>query len=139
MHNRLRMITASFLTKHLLIDYRRGERYFEQRLADADLAANNGGWQWSASLGTDAAPYFRIFNPTLQGKTFDPDGAFVRAMIPALKDVPDKYVHEPWTMPPLIAAAAQLELGRAYPAPIVDHALARQRALDVFGAALKRR
>ena len=88
MHNRLRMIVASFLTKHLLIDYREGERYFEQHLADSDLAANNGGWQWSASIGTDAAPYFRVFNPTLQGKTYDPDGTFVRAMLPALAKVP---------------------------------------------------
>jgi deoxyribodipyrimidine photo-lyase len=139
MHNRLRMIVASFLTKHLLLDYRAGERYFEQHLADADLAANNGGWQWSASVGTDAAPYFRVFNPTLQGRTFDPNGAFVRSMIPALAGVPDKYVHEPWAMPPLVARAAAIELGREYPVPIVDHAPARQRALDVYGATLKRR
>jgi deoxyribodipyrimidine photo-lyase len=139
MHNRLRMIVASFLTKHLLIDYRAGERYFEQHLADADLAANNGGWQWSASIGTDAAPYFRIFNPTLQGRTFDPDGAFVRAMLPALRNVPDKYVHEPAAMPPLIASAAGFVLGRDYPAPIVDHAAARVRAIEVYGTALKRR
>lgn len=139
MHNRLRMIVASFLTKHLLIDYHEGERYFEQHLADADLASNNGGWQWSASVGTDAAPYFRVFNPTLQGKTFDPDGTFVRAMIPVLGGVPEKYVHEPWAMPPPVARAAGMELGRDYPLPIVDHAEARQRALDHYGAALKRR
>ena len=139
MHNRLRMIVASFLTKHLLTDYHEGERYFEQHLADADLAANNGGWQWSASTGTDAAPYFRVFNPTLQGKTFDPDGAFVRAMLPALARVPPKYVHEPWTMPPLLQAEAGCVVGRDYPAPIVDHAFARQRALDVYGAALAKR
>jgi deoxyribodipyrimidine photo-lyase len=139
MHNRLRMVVASFLTKHLLIDYHRGERHFEQHLADADLAANNGGWQWSASIGTDAAPYFRVFNPTLQGKTFDPDGAFVRSMIPALADVPTAYIHEPWLMPPLIASAAGVQVGRNYPEPIVDHGTARQRALDVYGAALKRR
>jgi deoxyribodipyrimidine photo-lyase len=139
MHNRLRMIVASFLTKHLLIDYHDGERYFERQLADADLAANNGGWQWSASIGTDAAPYFRVFNPTLQGKTFDPDGAFVRSLIPALARVPDKYVHEPAAMPPLIAASAGFAIGRDYPAPIVEHALARQRAIDVYAAALKRR
>jgi deoxyribodipyrimidine photo-lyase len=139
MHNRLRMIAASFLTKHLLIDYRAGERYFEQHLADADLGANNGGWQWSASIGTDAAPYFRIFNPTLQGRTFDPHGTFVRSMIPALARVPDTFIHEPWAMPPLIANAAGFELGRDYPQPIVEHAVARQRALDVYGAALRRR
>jgi deoxyribodipyrimidine photo-lyase len=139
MHNRLRMIVASFLTKHLLIDYHAGERYFEQHLADADLAANNGGWQWSASVGTDAAPYFRVFNPTLQGKTFDPDGAFVRAMIPALAQVPEKFVHEPWTMPPILAATCGVTVGRDYPAPIVDHASARARAIGVYGSALKRR
>jgi len=139
MHNRLRMIVASFLTKHLLTDYHEGERYFEQHLADADLAANNGGWQWSASTGTDAAPYFRVFNPTLQGKTFDPVGAFVRAMLPALARVPAKYVHEPWTMPPLLQADVGCVVGRDYPAPIVDHAFARQRALDVYAGALAKR
>ncbi len=110
MHNRLRMIVASFLTKHLLIDYRAGERWFEQHLADADLAANNGGWQWSASTGTDAAPYFRVFNPTLQERTYDPDGSFVRTWLPA----------------------------GPRPAPIVDHAFARARAIAVYGAALRR-
>ena len=139
MHNRLRMIVASFLTKHLLTDYHEGERYFEQYLADADLAANNGGWQWSASTGTDAAPYFRVFNPTLQGKTFDPHGAFVRAMLPALANVPEKYVHEPWTMPPLLQAEMKCVIGRDYPAPIVDHAFARQRAIDVYGSVLSKR
>ena len=139
MHNRLRMIVASFLTKHLLIDYRRGERYFEQHLADADLAANNGGWQWSASTGTDAAPYFRVFNPTLQGKTYDPDGAFVRSMLPALAKLPARYVHEPWTMPPLVAAEAGFVIGRDYPEPIVDHAAARARALDAYGSVLARK
>jgi deoxyribodipyrimidine photo-lyase len=139
MHNRLRMIAASFLTKHLLIDYRRGERYFEQHLADADLAANNGGWQWSASTGTDAAPYFRVFNPTLQGKTFDPDGAFVRAMLPVLANVPARYVHEPWAMPPLVAAGAGCVVGRDYPEPIVDHAAARTRAIAAYGNALRGR
>jgi deoxyribodipyrimidine photo-lyase len=136
MHNRLRMIVASFLTKHLLLDYHAGERYFEQHLADADLAANNGGWQWSASTGTDAAPYFRVFNPTLQGKTYDPGGAFVRAMLPVLANVPARYVHEPWAMPPLIAAGAGCIIGRDYPEPIVDHAAARARALAVYGSAL---
>jgi deoxyribodipyrimidine photo-lyase len=138
MHNRLRMIAASFLTKHLLIDYRAGERYFETHLADADLAANNGGWQWSASTGTDAAPYFRVFNPILQGKTHDPDGAFVRRMLPVLARVPARYVHEPWTMPPLIAAEAGCVIGRDYPAPIVDHAQARSRALQAYGSVLSR-
>ncbi len=138
MHNRLRMIVAAFLTKDQLIDYRHGERYFETHLADADLGANNGGWQWSASTGTDAAPYFRVFNPTLQGKKFDPDGAFVRTMLPALANVPDRYVHEPASMPPLVAAEAGCVIGRDYPEPIVDHAAARERALEVFGRALSR-
>ncbi len=138
MHNRLRMIVASFFTKHLMGDYRDGERYFELRLADADLAANNGGWQWSASIGTDAAPYFRVFNPTIQGKNFDPDGTFVRSMIPALANVTAKYIHEPWAMPPLLAAEAGVVLGRDYPEPIVDHAVARQKAIDLYGKALKR-
>ncbi len=138
MHNRLRMIVASFLTKHLLLDYRAGERYFEQHLADADLAANNGGWQWSASTGTDAAPYFRVFNPVLQGRRFDPGGAFVRSMLPVLAKVPDRYVHEPWTMPPLAAAAAGCVVGRDYPEPIVDHAAARARALVAYGSVLSR-
>jgi deoxyribodipyrimidine photo-lyase len=139
MHNRLRMIVASFLTKHLLTDYHEGERYFEQHLADADLAANNGGWQWSSSTGTDAAPYFRVFNPTVQGKTFDPGGAFVRAMLPALANVPSKFVHEPWTIPPLLQIELGCVIGRDYPAPIVDHAFARERALDVYGRALSKR
>jgi deoxyribodipyrimidine photo-lyase len=136
MHNRLRMVVASFLTKHLLTDYHEGERYFEQRLADADLAANNGGWQWSSSTGTDAVPYFRVFNPTLQGKTFDPDGTFVRAMIPALARVPAKNVHEPWLLPPLLQSEYGCIIGRDYPAPIVEHAFARRRAIDTYGVAL---
>ncbi len=132
MHNRLRMIVASFLAKDLLIDWRQGERYFERRLADADLAANNGGWQWSASTGTDAAPYFRIFNPIVQSKRFDPDGTFVRAMVPALRRLPPEYVHAPWEMPPLVARECGFRLGLDYPEPIVDHALARDRALRAF-------
>jgi deoxyribodipyrimidine photo-lyase len=138
MHNRLRMIVASFFTKHLMLDYRLGERYFEQHLADADLAANNGGWQWSASTGTDAAPYFRVFSPVRQGQTFDAAGTFVRAQLPALARVPNRYVHAPWEMSPLVAAEAGCIIGRDYPAPIVDHAAARARAIAVYGAALAR-
>jgi len=123
MHNRLRMVTASFLTKHLLIDWRHGERYFEQHLADADLAANNGGWQWSASTGNDAVPYFRIFNPILQSQRFDPDGAFVRLMLPQFAHVSPSAVHEPWKQPGLVAN---------YPPPIVEHTYARRRALTAF-------
>ncbi len=137
MHNRLRMIVASFLTKHLLIDWRQGERYFESHLADADVAQNNGGWQWAASTGTDAAPYFRIFNPTAQGKQFDPTGTFVKRMIPELRAVPVAYVHEPWLMPPLIATSAGVVLGTDYPVPIVDHQESRQRAITTFANALK--
>jgi len=126
MHNRLRMIVASFLTKDLLIDWRWGERYFETHLADADLAQNNGGWQWAASTGADAAPYFRIFNPVLQSKKFDPEGAFIRAMIPELRELPDEAIHAPWKQP---------LLGIDYPAPIVDHEEARARALAAYAAA----
>ena len=142
MHNRLRMIAASFLTKDLLVNWQWGERYFEQHLADADLAQNNGGWQWAASTGTDAAPYFRVFNPVLQGKKFDPSGAFVRAMVPELANVPDAYVHAPWEMPPIIAAEAGCTIGVDYPAPLVDHFEARDRAIrayaDVIGNKAKR-
>jgi deoxyribodipyrimidine photo-lyase len=132
MHNRLRMIVASFLAKDLLLDYRLGERYFEQRLADADVAANNGGWQWAASTGTDAAPYFRVFNPVLQSRKFDPDGVFIRSMLPALAKIPAPFVHEPWTLPPLDAARLDFRLGRDYPDPIIDHARARERALALY-------
>jgi deoxyribodipyrimidine photo-lyase len=124
MHNRLRMIVASFLTKDLRINWQRGERYFETHLADADLASNNGGWQWAASTGTDAVPYFRIFNPVTQGKRFDPDGAFVRAMVPELRGLAGSSVHEPWH-----AGALAIE---GYPAPIVDHASARVAALAMY-------
>jgi deoxyribodipyrimidine photo-lyase len=138
MHNRLRMIAASFLAKDLLIYWRKGERYFEQHLADADVAANNGGWQWSASTGTDAAPYFRIFNPVLQSEKFDPSGVFIRALVPELRGVPNQYVHAPWEMPPFVARQAGCEIGIHYPAPIVDHAAARARALQAFSVLRKR-
>lgn len=123
MHNRLRMIVASFLTKHLLIDWRSGERYFEQHLTDADLAANNGGWQWAASTGNDAVPYFRIFNPVLQSKKFDPQGTFVKSMLPRFAAAAPAAVHEPWKFPGAIAN---------YPARIVDHTFARERALAAY-------
>ncbi len=125
MHNRLRMITAMFLTKDLLVSWQRGERWFMRRLVDGDLAANNGGWQWSAGTGTDAAPYFRIFNPVTQGRKFDPEGRFIRRWIPELSGVPDAVLHAPWEDP--------LWLGRTgYPRPVVDHATQRQRCLDMF-------
>lgn len=123
MHNRLRMIVASFLTKDLQIDWRRGERYFMQQLIDADLASNNGGWQWAAGTGADAAPYFRIFNPTLQGEKFDAKGQFVKQWIPELHMVPEKYIHKPHTW------FKSSNLSTDYPSPIVDHALARKQTL----------
>lgn len=123
MHNRARMIVASFLTKDLLIDWREGELHFMQWLIDGDLAANNGGWQWAAGTGTDAQPYFRIFNPVSQSQKFDPDGAYIRHWIPELQDVPDKYIHAPWQMP---------HPPQNYPAPIVDHSEARQIALETY-------
>jgi deoxyribodipyrimidine photo-lyase len=131
-HNRARMIVASFLVKDLLIDWRRGERFFMQHLVDGDLAANNGGWQWTAGTGTDAAPYFRIFNPVLQGKKHDPAGAYVRRWVPELAGVPDRYVHAPWEMPEALQHRAGCVVGRDYAAPLVEHARARERALQVF-------
>jgi deoxyribodipyrimidine photo-lyase len=136
MHNRLRMIVASFLTKDLLLDYRLGEAYFATHLVDHDAAANNGGWQWSASTGTDAAPYFRVFNPVVQSEKFDPEGAFIKQMLPALAKLAGKSVHAPWTLPPLEAEALGFRLGRDYPEPIVDHAEARTRALAVYAPVL---
>ncbi len=135
MHNRLRMVAASFLVKDLLVDWRRGERYFAWRLNDFDLAANNGGWQWAASTGCDAQPYFRIFNPVTQSERFDPRGAFIRRYIPELAQVPERYIHAPWTMPPLEQQAAGCAIGCDYPAPIVDHAAQRPKALALFGRA----
>ena len=125
MHNRLRMVVAMFLTKNLLIDWREGERFFMQHLIDGDLAANNGGWQWSASTGTDAVPWFRIFNPVTQSRRFDPDGRFIRYWIPELAELDNRSIHEP-------ASAADLFGTADYPAPIVDLAKSRQRALDAF-------
>jgi deoxyribodipyrimidine photo-lyase len=132
MHNRARMIVASFLVKDLLIDWRWGERFFMQHLVDGDPAANNGGWQWTAGTGTDAAPYFRIFNPVLQGKKHDPAGRYVRRWLPELAHVPDKFIHEPWKMPLGVQGEAGCMIGQDYPAPIVDHAWARERTLIAY-------
>ncbi|MFP1814495.1 deoxyribodipyrimidine photo-lyase [Lonsdalea quercina] len=129
MHNRLRMICASFLIKDLLIDWREGERYFMSQLVDGDLAANNGGWQWAASTGTDSAPYFRIFNPSTQGERFDPDGDFIRRWVPELSKVPGKAIHHP------LRWAEQQGQKLDYPAPIVDHKQARTRTLAAFESA----
>jgi len=132
MHNRLRMIVASFLTKDLLIDWRWGERYFAKHLNDYDLSANAGGWQWAASTGCDAQPYFRIFNPVTQSERFDPQGKFIRRYLPELAKVPDQFIHAPWTLPPLEQQLAGCVIGTDYPAPIVEHAGARERALELF-------
>jgi deoxyribodipyrimidine photo-lyase len=135
MHNRARMIVASLLTKNLLIDYREGERFFMRHLVDGDPAVNNGGWQWASSTGTDAQPYFRVFNPVLQGNRFDPDGVFVRRWLPVLAKVPDRWVHEPWAMPAEAQKTAACVIGRDYPAPIValEGAAARARAFFESG------
>jgi deoxyribodipyrimidine photo-lyase len=137
-HNRARMIAASFLTKHLLVDYRRGEQHYLQFLTDGDWAQNNAGWQWTAGCGTDAQPYFRVFNPVLQGEKFDPTGAYVRRYVTELALLPERYLHRPWEMPPDKLAAFGVSLGRDYPLPIVDHTLARRRFLSVAESYLKR-
>lgn len=129
-HNRARMIAASFLCKHLLVDYRHGERHYMQWLTDGCPAQNNMGWQWSSGSGCDAQPYFRVFNPMTQGKRFDPDGAYVRRYVPELHAVPTKHVHAPWMAPEPVLAEAGVRLGQDYPHPIVDHATARARFLE---------
>ncbi|HEY1102970.1 MAG TPA: deoxyribodipyrimidine photo-lyase [Burkholderiaceae bacterium] len=129
MHNRLRMVVASFLVKDLGIDWRWGERYFAEHLNDFDLAANNGGWQWASSSGCDAQPYFRIFNPVSQSEKFDAEGKFIRKYLPQLADMPAAALHAPWTARPIDLQAAGVVLGRDYPAPLVDHAAAREKTL----------
>ncbi len=132
MHNRLRMVTASFLVKDLLIDWRWGERYFAQQLIDFDLSANNGGWQWAASTGCDAQPWFRIFNPLSQSEKFDPQGQFIRKYVPELAECSDKEIHAPWQIPPLRLQQLGIKLGDDYPMPIVDHAEQRNLALALY-------
>jgi deoxyribodipyrimidine photo-lyase len=134
MHNRVRMATASFLVKHLLVSWTDGERWFWDTLADADLANNAASWQWVAGCGADAAPFFRIFNPVLQGEKFDPQGLFVRRWLPELADVPAPFIHRPWSAPPDVMRKAGVALGTTYPAPIIDHGRARLRALEAFAS-----
>lgn len=132
MHNRVRMIVASFLVKHLLIDWREGEAWFRDTLVDADLASNVQNWQWVAGSGADASPYFRIFNPITQGGKFDADGRYVRRWVPELRGVPDRWLHAPWTAPSEVLREARVRLGADYPRPMVDHDVARKRALDAL-------
>jgi deoxyribodipyrimidine photo-lyase len=132
MHNRLRMVVASFLVKDLLISWREGAAWFWDTLVDADLANNTLGWQWTAGCGADAAPYFRIFHPVRQGERFDPQGEYVRRWVPELARLPAAWIHRPWEAPPAVLRAAGVELGRTYPRPIVDHAQARTRALAAW-------
>ncbi len=136
-HNRARMIAASFLTKHLLIDYRRGEAHYMKYLADGDCAQNNMGWQWSAGCGCDAQPYFRVFNPFTQGKKADPSGDYVRRWVPELSAMPTKYIHAPWTAPDSVLSHARIVLGEHYPQRVVDHPEARERFLGLAKLHLK--
>ncbi|MBI1328127.1 MAG: deoxyribodipyrimidine photo-lyase [Alphaproteobacteria bacterium] len=132
MHNRARMIVGSFLVKNLLLPWQDGEAWFWDCLVDADLASNSMGWQWISGCGADAAPYFRIFNPVTQGEKFDPKGEYVRHYVPEIAKLDDKYLHRPWDAPPLMLKEAGITLGKTYPAPIVDHSAARDRALEAF-------
>ncbi len=138
MHNRVRMIAASFLVKDLLIDWRRGERHFRHLLSDAEPSQNAGNWQWVAGTGPDAAPYFRIFNPVTQSRRFDPDGLYIRQWVPELAALDNSAVHAPWETAPLDLAAAGIVLDDTYPAPIIDHAVARDRTLAAYSTALER-
>ena len=137
MHNRVRMITASYLVKHLLIDWRAGQAWFWDTLVDADLAANATNWQWVAGTGIDSQPYFRVFNPVTQGQKFDPDGAYVRQYVPELAGLPDRFLHAPWTAPAPVLQQAGVTPGRTYPNPLIDLNAGRERALAVYRKAAK--
>jgi len=132
MHNRVRMVVASFLVKHLLIDWREGEQWFWDTLVDADAGSNPANWQWVAGSGADAAPYFRIFNPVLQGEKFDSEGSYVSRWVPEVARLPKNLIHQPWEAAPLELASAGITLGKTYPHPIVDHRKARERALKAY-------
>lgn len=132
MHNRVRMVVASFLVKNLLVSWQEGARWFWDTLVDADLASNTLGWQWSAGCGADAAPYFRIFNPVTQGEKFDPEGVYVRRWVPELSKVPAKFIHKPWQTPPELLRSAGVELGREYPEPMVSLFASRAAALEAY-------
>jgi deoxyribodipyrimidine photo-lyase len=138
MHNRVRMIAASFLVKHLLVSWQDGEAWFWDTLVDADLPNNSVNWQWVAGCGADPSPFFRIFNPVLQGKKFDPNGAYVRRWVPELAGLETAFIHEPWAAPPLALRAAGITIGKTYPAPLVDLAEGRSRALSVLRSAVGR-
>jgi deoxyribodipyrimidine photo-lyase len=137
MHNRVRMVVASFLVKHLLIDWRQGAAWFMDTLVDADLAANSMGWQWVAGTGIDSQPFFRVFNPVSQGEKFDADGIYVRRFVPELTHLPDKYIHAPWTAPPLVLQQAGISLGQTYPKPMIDLAAGRERALATWKSTVR--